>query len=93
MLIYTPKVGRLLALDAFVDDAELPSFKGRLMHHVLERAGEDVIRHIVNDCTKTTPNKAMRGTDVSVRVVVMSESELKEALDDAYKQGSLRGAR
>lgn len=93
MLIYTPKVGRLLTLDAFVDKRELDTYKGRLLNHVLKTSGEQIIQHIINDCSTATPNPGMMGTDVSIRAVVMSEAELKEALDDAYKQGAMRHGR
>ncbi len=91
MLIYTPKVGRLIACDAFVDDLELSTFKGRLMDHVLKNNAGDVVRHIVEDCTVTSPNRAMKGTNVSIRAIVMSEEEFRKALDDAYRSGAMGG--
>jgi hypothetical protein len=86
MMIFTPKVGRLLAIDAFVDELQT-NINHQIVDTLKERGAQEVIARIVQDCTETREDPIMRGVRLSLRVIVLKEGELREELEAAYKQG------
>jgi hypothetical protein len=92
MMIFTPKVGRLLALDGVIDQALTDAYCYAL-DEAKERGAHDVLRHIMEDCTKVTESDehGWKVKRFSIRVVVLSDDELRQELENAYRQGMCDG--
>jgi hypothetical protein len=91
MIIFTPKVGRLIALDGMMSDEEVSAYKGRALSELKERGAEQIIAHIVQDCTKMDSDEHLRATTFSIRAIVMSEDEFRDAITQAYMNGRRDG--
>lgn len=91
MMIYTPKPGRTLEIQGFVDKRLLDQFNGRLISHIKHDYAEQIVSRLVADCVDKEPDPAMNGYRFSIRVVVAPRKEFDEAMDEAYKQGLRAG--
>lgn len=92
MIVFTPKIGRLIALDGVVSDEEVSRFGGLAMAELKERGAQDIIHHILRDCVEMTPHDTRYRTQrFSIRAVVMSEKELREEVEKAYTRGLYDG--
>ena len=94
MMIFTPRSGRLLALDGYVDH-ELATIHQRAMSEAMDRGCAEVLQHIMKDCLKVTEEyrSGYRVERFSIRVVVFSEQEMREELESAYRAGMLDARR
>lgn len=91
MIIFTPKVGRLIALDGMMSDQEVGAYHSRALSYLRERGAEQVIDHIIRDCTKIGRDEGARAVTFSIRAIVMSEDEFREAVTQAYMNGRRDG--
>ena len=92
MMIYTPKPGRTLEIQGFVDKRQLDQFGHALVSHLKRDYAEQIINRLVEDCVDKEPDSAMNGYRWSIRVVVAPRKEFDEAMDEAYKAGFRAGA-
>lgn len=91
MMIYTPKPGRTLEIQGFVDEKQLAQFGPALVSRLKRDYAEDIVSRLVQDCVERSPDSAMMGYRWSIRVVVASRKEFDEAMDEAYKAGLRAG--
>lgn len=87
MITYTPKVGRLIALEVLCSDKEAAAFGDRAMSELKERGAAQVFQYIIADCTTTERKETMAATVFNIRAIVMSEDEFKESVNRAYMDG------
>jgi hypothetical protein len=86
MIFYTPKVGRLIALDGAVDKMASDLYP-RMVSESLQRGATEVVHHIVRDCIKTEEDPRNKLTKFHIRAVVLTEVELKDEIERAYLEG------
>jgi hypothetical protein len=88
MLIFTPKSGRLIALDGVVDQ-QLADLHQCALSEAMDRGARDVLINILQNCTKVTEanERGWRVKRFSIRALVIDEEDYRNELEDAYRNG------